>query len=283
MNTVDTHTHGISDDPQRYPITPLGGEQSDWSKEHPATTQQLIDHMDRAGVDQAVLVQGSTVYGYDNSYVIDSVAAHPDRLIGVCCIDAAAPDAPDTLREMVQERGMSGVRMFTQNDPSWIDQDVAQPFWREAARLEVPVNVALHHSGLSNLASAAEQNPDVRILLDHLANSVLNDGPPYAGARSLFDLARYPNLWLKFSTYNLHAAQEGASTGQQFFGHLVEAFGANRIMWGSNFPASWGADPANPYRELVDLARSELSFLDEEQRGWLLGGTARTAYPELAR
>lgn len=281
MNLVDTHTHGISDDFQRYPVAPLGGEQSAWSKEHPVTTEQLIDHMDAAGVRQAVLVQGSTVYGYDNRYVIDSVAAHPDRFVGVCCIDAAAPDAPETLRDMVEKHGMSGVRLFTMNDASWIDQAAAQPFWLEAARLDVPVAVQIHHSGLRHLAGALEQNPTVRILLDHLANSVIDDGPPYAQARPLFDLARYPNLCLKFSTYNLHDASKDRSTIQQFFGPLVETFGAERVMWGSNFPASWGSDTADPYLELVDLARTGLDFLSEEQIRLVLGETARNVYPEL--
>ena len=283
MVIVDTHAHAIADDLQRYPISPIDGQQSDWSKEHPVTADELIAHMDRAGVDKTVLVQASSVYGYDNSYVLDSVAAHPDRFVGVCCIDATAPDAPEVLRYMVEKRGMSGVRLFTQNDPSWIDKEVAKPFWREAARLETPVNVALHRSGLPNLASAAEQNRDVRILLDHLANSLVDDGPPYKQASPLFDLADHPNIWLKFSTYNLHDSAQGSSTVEQFFQHLVGTFGANRIMWGSNFPASWGSGSGDPYVELVDLARNGLAFLSDADLQMVLGETARSVYPELNR
>ncbi len=283
MVIVDTHAHAIAGDQYRYPISPIDGQQSDWSKEHPVSAEGLIEHMDRAGVDKTVLVQASSVYGYDNSYTLDSVAARPDRFVGVCCIDATAPDTPDVLRYMVEERGVSGVRLFTQNDPSWIDQERAKPFWREAARLDVPVNVALHRSGLPNLASAAEQNRDVRILLDHLANSLVDDGPPYEQARTLFDLAEHPNIWLKFSTYNLHDAGQGGSTVEQFFGQLVRTFGADRIMWGSNFPASWGSGSGDPYLELVDLSRNELAFLSDADLRLLLGESALSVYPALQK
>jgi predicted TIM-barrel fold metal-dependent hydrolase len=48
---------------------------------------------DAAGVEKSVLVQASTCYGHDNSYVADAVAAHPDRFSGVFSADILAPDA----------------------------------------------------------------------------------------------------------------------------------------------------------------------------------------------
>ena len=281
MNFVDSHAHAIADDQQRYPIVPIDGKQSEWSIEHPVNAEQLIEHMDRAGVQKTVLVQASSVYGYDNSYTIDCVAAHPDRFVGVCCIDAIAADAPNTLGKMVQEHGMSGVRLFTQGDPSWIDQEIATPFWRKAAELNVPVSIALHRSGLPNLGRALEQNPDVQVLLDHLANAVVDDGPPYAQAQALFDLARHPNLSLKFSSYNLYDAATGNSTVGEFFEQLIGTFGAERVIWGSNFPASWGIDASDPYKNLVDLGRDGLSFLDENDFQLVMGGNARRIYPAL--
>jgi L-fuconolactonase len=281
MSFVDSHAHAIAEDHQRYPISPVDGTQGQWSIDHPVNAAQLIEHMDRAGVQQTVLVQASSVYGYDNSYTIDCVAAHPDRFVGVCCIDATAPDAADVLRKMVREHGMSGARLFTQNDPSWIDQDIAKPFWRTAAELNIPVNVALQYRGLANLASAAEQNPDVSILLDHLSNVPVDDGPPYEQAGALFELASRPNIRVKFSTYNLHDATRGDSSVRQFFERLIGTFGADRVIWGSNFPASWGDDASDPYKDLVDLGREGLAFLSDDDFQLVMGGNARDVYPRL--
>jgi predicted TIM-barrel fold metal-dependent hydrolase len=51
-----------------------------------------------AGVDKAVLVQASSAYAFDNSYVADAVAAYPERTTGVFSIDVIAPDAVASAR-----------------------------------------------------------------------------------------------------------------------------------------------------------------------------------------
>src|SRR6202161_3360482 len=110
--TIDIHPHIIADDPTRYPLAPLGGHQSDWSRTRPVTTAQMIAAMDTAGVTKSALVQASTCYGHDNSYVADSVAAHPSRFTGVFSVDVLAPDAPEKIRYWIS-RNLAGMRLFT--------------------------------------------------------------------------------------------------------------------------------------------------------------------------
>ena len=90
---IDTHCHVIATDTKKYPLKPLFGKQSDWSAEHPLDYPDMVAADEAAGVDKAVLVQASSAYAFDNSYVADSVAAHPERFTGVFSIDVVAPDA----------------------------------------------------------------------------------------------------------------------------------------------------------------------------------------------
>jgi L-fuconolactonase len=60
---IDIHPHVVSPDTKRYPLAPLGGKQSTWSRERPTTYQALLQAMDDAGVDKAAIVQTSTAYG----------------------------------------------------------------------------------------------------------------------------------------------------------------------------------------------------------------------------
>jgi predicted TIM-barrel fold metal-dependent hydrolase len=78
--TTDIHPHIISNDPARYPLAPLGGHQSDWSRTRPVTVEQLVAAMDTSGVQKAAIVQASTCYGHDNSYVADAVTRYPTAL-----------------------------------------------------------------------------------------------------------------------------------------------------------------------------------------------------------
>jgi amidohydrolase family protein len=52
------------------------------------------------------------------------------------------------------------------------------------------------------------------------------------------NLVRFPNLYLKFSSVNLYAAARGKSNARELFSRLLDCFGASRMMWGSNFPAT---------------------------------------------
>ena len=79
---IDIHNHVISSDTARYPLAPAGGKQSDWSRARPASAQALIAAMDEAGVAKSAVVHASTAYGFDNSYLADSVKANPSRFTG---------------------------------------------------------------------------------------------------------------------------------------------------------------------------------------------------------
>ncbi len=94
--TIDIHPHIIASDTKRYPLAPLGGHQSDWSRTRPVTVEQLTAAMDEAGVQKAAIVQASTCYGHDNAYV--AIAADLQRFTGVFSVDVLAPDAPERMR-----------------------------------------------------------------------------------------------------------------------------------------------------------------------------------------
>ena len=76
---IDIHPHIIATDERRYPRAPIGGKQSDWSRERPVSAEQMLKAMDEAGIERSVLVQASSCYGHDNAYLADAVAAHPER------------------------------------------------------------------------------------------------------------------------------------------------------------------------------------------------------------
>src|SRR3989304_1194232 len=111
-NIIDIHPHIISSDPNRDPLAPRGGKQSGWSRDRPVTFEQYIAAMDEAGVAKAAIVHASTSYGFDNSYVADSVASRPERFTGVFSVDVLAPDAAERIRYWVG-KNLSGLRPFT--------------------------------------------------------------------------------------------------------------------------------------------------------------------------
>jgi L-fuconolactonase len=279
--TIDIHPHIIAADAKRYPLAPLGGHQSDWSRTRPVTSEQMIAAMDAAGVAKSALVQASTCYGHDNSYVADAVAAHPNRFTGVFSVDVLAPDAPERMRYW-RSRGLTGMRLFTigstmATQADWIDDPRAFPAWQAAGELGLSICMQMSQSALPQLVAMVKRFPEVKVLLDHLARPVLNDGPPYAAAAALFELARYPTVYLKATPRTFAECRNGKATPETFFKKLVAEFGASRIAWGSNYPSSEGTLPA-----LLAVARDSVKSLPRADQDWIFAQTAQSLYPALA-
>jgi L-fuconolactonase len=281
MTIVDIHPHIISNDETRYPPAPLFGKRSDWSQERPSTVETLIESMDAAGVAKAAVVHSSTTYGFDNSYVVDGCAQYADRLVAVGSVDVLQPDAPERIREWV-ERGLAGLRLFTggstkEFDPSELDDPRSFPAWELCGELGLPMCIQTGPIGLPQVTALAKRFPNVAIILDHLGRPEVADGAPYAKAQSMFELAQYENIYMKLTPRIFGDVKKEKASAETFFPRVVEAFGAQRLAWGSNYPTSPGK-----LSEILATAQAGLASLNEEDRAWIFGKTALKLYPALA-
>jgi predicted TIM-barrel fold metal-dependent hydrolase len=277
---VDIHPHVISPDTARFPLAPLGGTQSTWSRERPTSHEMLVASMDAAGVAKAAIVQASTAYGHDNSYVAEAVAAHPTRFTGVFSVDVLAPDAVETMKHWLG-LGFSGMRLFTTGSTmpgqaTWFDDPRSFPAWSYAGDVGMPVCMQMTPQGFPQLRGLLERFKKVRIILDHLARPQLVDGPPYAADRDFLDLSNYPNIFLKLTPLNVSPSEWGKASPQTFFRTLIDRFGADRIAWGSNFPAT-----NDSLSGILGKAQAALADASDEERAWIFGRTAQRLYPSL--
>ena len=278
---IDTHPHIISNDESLYPLAPLFGKRSDWSKERPTTVETLIASMDEAGVAKAAVVHSSTTYGFDNSYVVDGCAKYPDRLVAVGSVDVLQPDAPAVIQKWV-DRGLAGLRLFTggstkEFDPSELDDPKSFPAWELCSELGISMCIQTGPIGLPQVTMLAKRFPKVNILLDHLGRPEILDGPPYAAAASLFALAPLENIYLKLTPRIFGDVKKGEASAETFFAKVVEAFGSKRMAWGSNYPTSEGTLVAN-----LSKAKAGLASVSAEDQEWIFGKTAQSLYPKLA-
>jgi predicted TIM-barrel fold metal-dependent hydrolase len=236
-----------------------------------------------AGVAKAVLVQASSAYGSDNSYVADSVAAHPERFTGVFSIDVVAPDAVEKMKHWMG-KGLTGMRIFTSGSThaeqeTFFAEEAAMPVWQYASDTGLSVCMQMRVVGLPLLEEKIVQRfPKARIVLDHFARAEAADGAPFSAAAPLWALSKYPNVYLKLTHRPIEQSVKGKSTPEAFLGKAIKEFGASRVCWGSNFPA---AEP--PLPELIAMARKALAFLPQGDQDWIFYKTAQSLYPALAK
>lgn len=282
MRYVDIHTHVISTDTLKYPLAPLGGKQSAWSAERPVSVEELLSALDNASVAKAAVVQASTAYSFDNRYTADSVDKAPDRLAGVCSVDFLADDAVERLEYWVKKRGFVGVRLFSTGSTlptqgEWLDDRRTEPAWNWCEANGLPVCVQMQSAGIPQLEHVLADFPGLTIVLDHAARPDLTGGPPYPNAAPLFALSRHERIYLKISSNTfLRAEQEEGGPGG-LMEALRQHFGARRMAWGSNFPATKGTLP-----DLLAYAQRHLVGFSQAEQAEFFGGTASRIYPALA-
>jgi L-fuconolactonase len=283
---VDTHVHVFTNDRKTYPqirdtahagsipsIEQIG--QTAW----PVTSvETLIEMMDAAGIDKASLVQAYFVYEFDNRYTIDATRAHRDRFVSVVVLDPMDPTSPDTLSRLVEEQDVSGIRFMRGRIPNCTLGDPATlPLWDRIQSLKIPLTITDQVGEIGRIRAAMDRYPDVKVGLDHAWGHKIGL-PPYESVKNLFAFAGNPNVFVKIAVNNFAAVTDAGGTSEAFFGKLVEQFGADRIMWSSNYPAH---PKFGGIHERLALARKELAFLPQEDQQKIFGDTAVKFYPGL--
>ena len=268
---IDTHVHVWSDDFERYPFAE-GRKATEG-----APVELLNETMAEAGVDKAVIVQ-PIHYLYDNRYVADSLRRFPGKFAAIGLMDRHAPDAPDQLQRLVGEDGFGGLRIHLArpDDPAeWAAPDQDR-IWERAEELGTCFIV----HGPATLLPAVEpiiaRFPDVKVALDHIGGAPTDEDPPYPVLSHVLNLAQYPNVYVKF-TPQAHKSKLPYPHGDTFptFRRIYDVFGPQRLMWGTNFP---GILRTTGYVPALELFRTHMDFLTEEDREWLFCKTALTVW-----
>jgi predicted TIM-barrel fold metal-dependent hydrolase len=173
------------------------------------------------------------------------------------------------------------MRLFTTGSTmpgqaTWFADPKTFPFWEHAAAKNIPVCVQMKQEGIPLLKMLMEKFPKVTMILDHLSRAPFENGPPYAEAADFIALAKYKQVFLKITPVNVSPKSWGKGTPATFFGKMIDAFGAERIGWGSNFPNSVGT-----MKEILNTAQKAFSFAKPSEQDCIFGKTALVLYPSL--
>ncbi len=237
----------------------------------------LLFQMERNAVDKAVLVQH--IGNYDNDYVMTCVREFPGHFVPVVMIDVDAPDAPLTLERLAEE-GAKGVRFLVKPDELAGQLEI----WEKAEQLGLAASClgTEEEIGSSAFADLISRVPRLPIAVEHLGLPDRDERPPYHAFQKVLELAKFPNVYLKVG--GLGEISHRAYPFRQplpfvsvppFVRMAHEAFGAKRLMWGSDFPPVGFREG---YGNSLRLLLSHLSFCRDEEVEWIVGRTAASVF-----
>ena len=240
--------------------------------------ETLLDQMNRNGVDHAVLIQIRGMQ--DNAYLVECLRRFPDKFSVVVTLDPNSPDSPAQLEGLVKE-GVEGIRLHAGARSPGDDPLV---IWRKAQDLGIPVSCQGGLPDFSNddFAAIFQELPKLKIIIEHIGRGGDDSSPTWDTYRKVLALSRYPNAYMKIPGLG-EFCQRPMPFVQPFpFREIppliemaVEAFGAKRLMWGSDFPPSASREG---YHNALQWPMERVKYPSEADRDWVFGNTAATIW-----
>ncbi len=269
---IDAHVHVWTDDRGKYPR--VKGEQ-DYTPTR-FTPEDLFRHSKPAGVTRVVLIQMS-FYRFDNSYMLDSMKAHPKVFSGVGIVDESGA-APDKDMEALASRGVRGFRIVAPRSPgNWLDTPGMNSMWAMGAKRSLAMCPLVGPDALPAIDRMCVKYPDTPVVIDHLARIGADGQIRDADVRLLCGLSKHKNVKVKVSAfYALGRKQEPYKDLAPLIRRVFEDYGPRRLMWASDCP--FQVENGHRYEPSIALIRDGLPFLSQEDREWMLGRTAASVF-----
>lgn len=272
---IDSHCHAWSSDLSRYPMAE--GRSVEDLKPTDVSAASLLDRQKAAGVSKIVLVQHIWYHGWDSSYLTDSAKAMPGHFAVVGAVGETNPDGPDLMIDKKAE-GVKGFRVRGFGTVDWVESPVMNKMFEVAAAENLNIcplirnNANMDDDALLHIAALCEKHPDTTVSIDHMGTVKPGDSEQL---RRLLALAEHPNVYVKVSGFNKFDVPPYTALTSQI-NALIEAYGADRLMWGSDLPVlEYGEE--HSLDAAFALANAGLNLSDED-RAWLMGGTAEKVF-----
>lgn len=238
----------------------------------------LVAEMDRAGVEKATLVQFRGVF--DNTYEIECVKRYPGRFSAIALVDTAQADAPAQLERWVNE-GAEGVRLSPMERSPGADP---LAIWRKAQELGIVVSASGGVSEFANpgFESLIQELPGLKIVIEHLGRGADDPEPRRPSFHKVLDLAKYPNTYMKVPGLGELCPRPMPFVQPMPFPDVppliemaIDAFGANRLMWGSDWPPSAAREG---YGNALKFPMEYVTYPSEDDKEWVFGKTAASLW-----
>lgn len=225
--TVDTHCH-VFGPVSRFPYSP------DRPYTPPEASFEALRTLDaKLGIDRAVLVN-ATVYGRDNSIILDAIARSGGACRGIGNVD-------DTIStrdlEALDKGGLDGCRFtFLSRLGGMPDMGVFDRVVERIAPLGWHVDLYLEAKALDNFIPRLRKLP-VRYVIDHMGVVDAAQGPDQPGFVALLRLlANDDKCWVKIT-----GPERVSATGAPFrdavpFAQKLIATAPDRVIWGTDWP-----------------------------------------------
>jgi len=265
---IDCHAHIYGEDEQKYPTI----EKPYRPPAGTGTVAHLKTVMRDNGIKYATAIHTSTFYRWDNRFTTDASRDNREFMAGVCTLNPDDPASPGLLEEYAKSYNVRGMRSIPAMNGRLDDPGVAA-LWRTAEEQGIVINVLVNADRRGEIETLVARHPKLRVVIDHCLN--VKAGPELeTTVNTMLALAALPTLYAKLSFIPTGSAEEYPCRDMhEPCRQIIEAYGPNRCVWGSDFPCELWC-PKVTYAQHLRIFTHELG-LDGKARRAILWETPR--------
>ncbi|EMI21908.1 amidohydrolase 2 [Rhodopirellula maiorica SM1] len=281
LQIIDCHTHFY--DPSRPQGVPWPNKNS--SLYRTVLPQHLRALKTERPIDGTVIVEASE-WIEDNAWLLELAKDDPFIVGIVGRLDPRAADFEEQVERFAANPLFRGIRISAKLLDQMLQNETSGKLAVLAKHdLSLDVNGGL--DSLAAISQLAGEMPELRIVINHVANvAITADAPPSGWVDGIKDAAQYPNVYCKIS-----GLVEGAARGGQpvpsdlsFYRPYIDvvwnAFGEERVIYGSNWPVS---ERAADYAVLQKIVMQYAMQKGETATRNFFAGNAKRAYKWIER
>lgn len=235
---------------------------------------ELLLH--RSGVGRTILVQAAPTQA-ETAFMLQLAERFPFIAGVVGWTDLAAADAVAAVERAAATPKLVGLRPMLQgmDDPAWILRAEVQPALRAMAETGLCFDALIRPQQIAVIETLLQRQPDLRLVVDHAGNPPI--GQDLADWEAdIRRLASNTQAYCKWSGLpTIAPGRVGRAELRRVFDVLIESFGAERLMWGSDWPV---LNLASTYADWFDASAALFAALTPAERHGITAQTAADFY-----
>ena len=234
--------------------------------------------LEKNKIDKTIVVQAAPTI--EETEFILSLSKNSETIAGIVgWIDIENPSWKEQLEKFRKDPKFVGIRIMIQDMPN--ENIILQPNYLEAfsyfEKLDIPVDLLVLSAQLPIVVELLK-HVSIRAVIDHIAKPDINQGSIEPWKSQIKQIAQYPNIYCKLSGMVTEAEHYNWTTEQfiPYVQHIVNEFGLNRVMYGSDWPVCLlSASYDDVFKLLKETLPQNLTKDDEEG---IFGGNALEFY-----
>jgi len=241
----------------------------------PPTLEPILE---RNGVAKTVLVQASDSMA-ESRWLLSLTDAYPFIAGVVGWVDLEGPEVQQQLDELTTHQKFKGVRHLVESESAdnWLAQPAVLRGLQQLASSGTSYDLLVHTRHLKHVRTVAETCPNLSLVIDHAAKPPIALGEIKEWAQELRPVAVYKNIHCKLSGLVTEANHNGWQVDdlRPFVECVLDLFGAERLMFGSDYPVCL---VAASYDRVLESLQEILKDLNAEEQKQIFAGNASKFY-----